>query len=58
VFAIASPISGNLAGRLAASFALCYTLFQQSDPQTAATCLSYAQTIYAAADVRQINNDI
>jgi endoglucanase len=44
-----APISPNLAGRLAADFALCYRVFATSDPRYAARCLRSAETIYAMA---------
>jgi endoglucanase len=44
-----SPISPNLAGRLAADFALCYRVFRRSDPGYAAGCLRSAKTIYSLA---------
>jgi endoglucanase len=45
-----SPISPNLAGRLAASFALCYQLNHISNPTLANTCLKNAEDIFALAD--------
>ena len=44
-----APISPNLAGRLAADFALCYQVFRHSDPGYAGTCLREAETVYAHA---------
>ena len=44
-----SAISPNLAGRLAADFALCYRIFRASDPGYARRCLRSAQTVYALA---------
>src|SRR3984957_10107732 len=44
-----APISPNLAGRLAADFALCYQVFRHSDPGYAANCLREAETVYAQA---------
>jgi len=44
-----APISPNLAGRLAADFALCYQVFRNSDPGYAANCLREAETVYAQA---------
>jgi endoglucanase len=44
-----APISPNLAGRLAADFALCYRVFRSADPGYAARCLRSAETIYALA---------
>src|SRR5215472_249426 len=43
------PISPNLAGRLAADFALCYRVFHRTDPGYAAGCLRSAETVYALA---------
>lgn len=45
-----APISPNLAGRLAASFALCAQVFRTSDPAYASTCLTAGQHVYALAD--------
>jgi hypothetical protein len=45
-----SPISPNLAGRLAASFALCYQLHRASNPETAKQCLKDGEDIFALAD--------
>jgi endoglucanase len=44
-----APISPNLAGRLAADFALCYRVFRTSDPAYARRCLRSAETVYALA---------
>ena len=44
-----APISPNLAGRLAADFALCYRVFRTSDPRYADRCLRSAETVYAMA---------
>jgi endoglucanase len=44
-----APISPNLAGRLAADFALCYRVFRSSDPAYAVRCLRSAETVYALA---------
>ncbi len=44
-----APISPNLAGRLAADFALCYQVFRASDPGYAGRCLRSAETVYALA---------
>ncbi len=44
-----APISPNLAGRLAADFALCYQVYRASDPGYAARCLRSAETVYALA---------
>ena len=45
-----SPISPNLAGRLAASFAVCYQLERTSHPGFANQCLKNAEDIFALAD--------
>ncbi len=45
-----SPISPNLAGRLAADFALCYQLNHASNPAIANPCLKDAEDIFALAD--------
>ncbi|HEY2550877.1 MAG TPA: glycoside hydrolase family 9 protein [Streptosporangiaceae bacterium] len=44
-----SPISPNLAGRLAADFALCYRVFRTADPGYASRCLQSAETVYGLA---------
>ena len=45
-----APISPNLAGRVAAAFALCAQVFAKSDPAYAARCLLDGQTIYDQAN--------
>lgn len=45
-----SEISPNLAGRLAADFALCYQLDRTSNPALANQCLQNAEDIFALAD--------
>ena len=45
-----SPISPNLAGRLAADFALCYQLNRTADPSLANQCLNNAEDIFSLAD--------
>jgi endoglucanase len=45
-----SPISPNLAGRLAASFAVCYQLQRAVNPSLADRCLKNAEDIFALAD--------
>jgi len=45
-----SPISPNLAGRLAADFALCYQLNRTANPSLANKCLKNAEDIFALAD--------
>ena len=43
-------ISPNLAGRLAADFAVCYQLNRQQDPALANQCLQAAEEVFAHAD--------
>jgi endoglucanase len=53
VFRAGAPgarISPNLAGRLAADFALCFQIFRTTDPAYAAACLGAAETIFDLAD--------
>jgi endoglucanase len=45
-----SPISPNLAGRLAADFALCYQLNRNTNHSLANQCLKNAEDIFALAD--------
>jgi endoglucanase len=45
-----TPISPNLAGRMAAAFGLCAQVFQRSDPAYAHQCLLWGQTIFGRAD--------
>jgi endoglucanase len=45
-----SPISPNLAGRLAADFALCYQLNRTTNASLANQCLKNAEDIFALAD--------
>jgi endoglucanase len=45
-----SPISPNLAGRLAADFGLCAQIFGSFDPTFAAGCLRDGEDVYALAD--------
>jgi endoglucanase len=45
-----SPISPNLAGRMAAAFAEYYQLYQTTNPSTAAQALQNAEDIFALAD--------
>ena len=45
-----SPISPNLAGRLAADFALCYQLNRSTNPSLANKCLKNAEDIFELAD--------
>jgi endoglucanase len=46
-----SLISPNLAGKLAADFALCYRVFLSTRPSFAASCLRSAETIYSMASL-------
>jgi endoglucanase len=48
--AAGAPISPNLAGRLAADFALCYQLNRETDAAFANECLKNAEEIFALAD--------
>ena len=48
--AAGSPISPNLAGRLAAAFAVCYQLNRTSNATVANQCLQNAEDIFALAD--------
>jgi endoglucanase len=45
-----AQLSPNLAGRLAADFALCYQVLRHSDPGYADGCLRSAETVYSLAD--------
>ena len=45
-----APISPNLAGRLAADFALCYHIYASSNPTYANQCLSSAEHIFDLAN--------
>jgi endoglucanase len=45
-----SLISPNLAGRLAADFALCYQIDRVTEPTQAATCLKDGEDVFALAD--------
>jgi endoglucanase len=45
-----SKVSPNLAGRLAADFALCFTVYRTSDPNYANRCLLSAERIFDLAD--------
>jgi endoglucanase len=51
-----SPVSPNLAGRLAADFGLCAQLFASSDPTFASTCLRDGEDVYALADTHPTGN--
>jgi endoglucanase len=43
-------LSPNLAGRLAADFALCFRIFRTNDPAYADRCLAAAETVFDLAD--------
>jgi endoglucanase len=45
-----SPVSPNLAGRLAASFAVCYQLNRTTNPSLANRCLKSAEDVFALAN--------
>src|SRR6185369_9737546 len=49
-------VSPNLAGRMAAAFAICYRLFQSSDPVYANKCLLSAEHIYDHANTTPSGN--
>lgn len=49
-----SPISPNLAGRLAADFALCYQVYYKSDPAYANQCLLSAETVFGLAKTNNV----
>jgi endoglucanase len=59
VFRAGAPgalISPNLAGRLAADFALCFQLYKSSDPTFANSCLTSAEHIFALANTNPSGN--
>ncbi len=47
-----SPVSPNLAGRLAAAFAMCFQVFAGAQPQLADRCLLAGEHVYALADLQ------
>lgn len=49
-----APISPNLAGRLAAAFALCYQVYRVSAPQYASACLHSAEQIFDLAKTQNV----
>ena len=51
-----SQISPNLAGRLAADFALCFQIFKASNPSYANQCLLSAEHIFALANTNPSGN--
>jgi endoglucanase len=59
VFRAGAPgalISPNIAGRLAADFAMCFQLYKTSDPTFANNCLLYAEDIFALANTAPSGN--
>lgn len=48
------PVSPNLAGRMAAAFALCYQVYHETDSAYADTCLQNAKTIFSAAETKNV----
>ena len=50
------PISPNLAGRMAAAFALCYQVYHESDPDYADACLQNARTIFSSAETKNVTD--
>jgi endoglucanase len=59
VFRAGAPgalISPNLAGRLAADFALCFTLYKSSDPTFANSCLLASEHIFGLANTSPSGN--
>jgi len=51
-----AKISPNLAGRLAADFALCYNIFAASNPSYANQCLTAAEHVFDLADTAPTGN--
>jgi endoglucanase len=51
-----APISPNLAGRLAASFAGCFQIFRESDPELARQCIFSAEHVLDLADTSPSGN--
>jgi hypothetical protein len=49
-----SPISPNLAGRLAADFGLCSQVFRASDPSLATSCLLDGETVFGLAKTTNV----
>jgi endoglucanase len=56
VIRTSAPISPNLAGRMAAAFALCYHIYQTSNPTYANQCLLSAEHIYDLANTAPSGN--
>jgi endoglucanase len=51
-----SPVSPNLAGRMAAAFGMCYQVFKTTDPAFAARCLLSGQHIFDLANTAPSGN--
>jgi endoglucanase len=51
-----APVSPNLAGRLAAAFALCFQVFQERDRDYANRCLEAAEHVYDLANIAPTGN--
>jgi endoglucanase len=51
-----SPVSPNLAGRMAAAFAMCFQVYRTSAPTLASKCLLAAEHIYDLADTSPSGN--
>jgi endoglucanase len=51
-----SPISPNLAGRMATAFGLCFQVYRQTDPAFANRCLLAGQHIFDLADTNPQGN--
>jgi endoglucanase len=56
VIRAAAPVSPNLAGRMAAAFAICYHLYQTSNASYANQCLSSAEHIFDLANTAPSGN--
>jgi endoglucanase len=50
-----AKINANMAGRLAADFALCFQIFKNSDPAYATQCLFAGEHVFALADTTGAN---
>ncbi|MEO8609154.1 MAG: glycoside hydrolase family 9 protein [Chloroflexota bacterium] len=48
------PISPNLAGRMAAAFALCYQVYHETDSAYADACLQNGKTIFSQAQTKNV----
>jgi len=56
VIRAAAPVSPNLAGRMAAAFAICYHIYQTSNASYANQCLSSAEHIFDLANTAPSGN--